>query len=231
MYFCSILGQTTRKHYLQFRYRFYYFAYSGLARDFGPSPSSYSDTYYPWTFDTWTTSPSFASSILIKSPSNFVEINAGGMQVVSDETRYVAMPRREPGAGVTDLLKVLGGNVKTDDIIPNAADISSIGSYYNQYAGVFANNFVNNVSNLAGANNYTKLTNGVLLQWGYATDVGVATPVTFPIAFTTACRSVHVTTERLNPGAEGYNHAGDVSLTGFKAVFDAVGGWWMAIGI
>ena len=217
---------------VRFRYKFYYEAWSGGQVDIDTTPTSQTATYYPWTFDTWTTSPSFASSISIKSPSNFVEINAGGMQVVSDESRYVKMPRREVGAGISDLLKVLGGNIKTDDIIPNTADISSIGSYYNQYSGVFANNFVNNVSNLAGANNYTKLTNGVLLQWGYATGTSALYTITFPIAFPTACRSVHITTDRTTSGANGYNHAANVTTTGFSAVFDQnYDGWWMAIGV
>ena len=214
---------------VQFRYRFYYYAKSGVKSDIGASALSYTTTCYPWTFDTWVTSPSFASSIIVKSPTNFVEINAGGMQVVSDENRYVKMARQEVGAGVSDLLKVLGGNIKTDTILPNVADTSTIGTNANQYGHVYANNFTNNVSSVS-ANGYTKLTNGVILQWGYATDVGLATPITFPITFPTACRSVHVTTERLTQGAEGYNHAGSVTTSGFSAVFDAVGGWWSAIG-
>ena len=98
---------------------------------------------------------------------------------------------------------------------------------------MYANDYYNNFYYAAG-NGYTKLTNGIILQWGYANDVGIATPVTFPIAFPAACYSVHVTTERLTPGAQGYNHAGNVTTTGFSAVFDApsgaTGGWWMAIG-
>jgi hypothetical protein len=217
---------------VQFRYRFYYFARSGNAADLGAAANSYTNTYYPWTFDAWTTSPSFASSIEIKSPSNFVEINAGGMQVVSDATRYVAMPRREAGVGVSDLLKVLGGNIKTDTILPNVADISTIGTYANQYGHVYANNFTNNVSDISGANNYTKLTNGVLLQWGYATGTSALYTITFPIAFPTACRSVHITTDRNTSGANGYNHATSVTTTSFSAVFDQdYDGWWMAIGV
>jgi len=218
---------------VQFRYRFNYYAKSGVQTDVGASPLSYTTTYYPWTFDTWVTSPSFASSIIVKSPTNFVEINAGGMQVVSDENRYVKMARQEVGVGVSDLLKVLGGNIKTDTILPNVANTSTIGTNANQYGHVYANNFTNNASSVS-ANGYTKLTNGIILQWGYANDSGLATSITFPIAFPTACRSVHVTTERLNQGAEGYNHAGSVTATGFSAVFDApssaTGGWWMAIG-
>jgi hypothetical protein len=80
------------------------------------------------------------------------------------------------------------------------------------------------------ANGYTKLTNGIILQWGYQTYTGIATPVVFPIVFPTACTSVHVTTNRVNSGANGYNHAGNLTTSGFSAVFDAVGGWWSAIG-
>ena len=80
------------------------------------------------------------------------------------------------------------------------------------------------------ANGYTKLTNGIILQWGYQSYTGTATAVTFPLTFPTAVTSVHVTTNRVNSGANGYNHAGNLSTSGFSAVFDAVGGWWSAIG-
>jgi hypothetical protein len=215
---------------VQFRYRFLYYAYSGVQTDIGASPLSYTTTYYPWTFDTWVTSPSFASSIIVKAPTNFVEINAGGMQVVSDENRYVKMARQEVGVGVSDLLKVLGGNIKTDTILPNVANTSTIGTNANQYGHVYANDFTNNSSSVS-ANGYTKLTNGVLLQWGYATGTSALYTITFPIAFPTACRSVHITTERTTSGANGYNHAANVTTTGFSAVFDQdYDGWWMAIG-
>jgi hypothetical protein len=83
---------------------------------------------------------------------------------------------------------------------------------------------------LTAANGYTYVMGGIILQWGYQAYSGIATPVVFPITFPTACTSVHVTTNRLNSGANGYNHAGSVTTAGFSAVFDAVGGWWSAIG-
>jgi hypothetical protein len=94
---------------------------------------------------------------------------------------------------------------------------------------VYANNFTNNASSVS-ANGYTKLTNGIILQWGYQAYTTTATPVVFPITFPTACTSVHVTTNRLTNGANGYNHAGSLTTAGFSAVFDGTGGWWSAIG-
>jgi hypothetical protein len=71
---------------------------------------------------------------------------------------------------------------------------------------------------------------GIILQWGYQAYTTTATPVVFPITFPTACTSVHVTTNRLTNGANGYNHAGSLTTAGFSAVFDGTGGWWSAIG-
>ena len=83
----------------------------------------------------------------------------------------------------------------------------------------------------ASANGYTKLTNGIILQWGFAYGTGVGTTVTFPLTFPTNCWSVSATTFRGSQGAEGYNHATSVTTTGFTAVFDGpYDGWWMAIG-
>ena len=84
---------------------------------------------------------------------------------------------------------------------------------------------------ISALNGYTYLTNGVILQWGYVTGTAVPTTVTFPLTFPTLCRSVSVTTDRNSSGANGYNHAYNVSTTGFSAVMDAnYDGWFIAIG-
>ena len=53
------------------------------------------------------------------------------------------------------------------------------------------------------ANGYTKLTNGIILQWGYQVYTTTLTPVIFPLTFPTACTSVHTTTNRNSGGAGG----------------------------
>jgi hypothetical protein len=83
----------------------------------------------------------------------------------------------------------------------------------------------------ATANGYTKLTNGIILQWGYANGTGIPTNITFPITFPSNCWSVSITTDRNSSGANGYNHAYSVTTAGFSAVMDAnYDGWFIAIG-
>jgi hypothetical protein len=164
----------------------------------------------------------------ILAPANFVEINAGGLQVISDSDKYVRIPRRATGAAVGDLLKVFGGNIRTDNILPNDTG-RTVGSSYEKYDYMYSAHYYG-TPYVAATNGYTYLTNGIILQWGYQAYTTTATPVVFPITFPNAVYSVHVTTNRLNSGANGYNHAGSLTTAGFSAVFDAVGGWWSAIG-
>ena len=214
---------------IRFRYAFYFEAETGRATSLAAAVDSYSTSYSTWTFNAFSTMGTLGDTMSVLAPANFVEINAGGLQVISDSDKYVRIPRRASGAAVGDLLKVFGGNIRTDDILPNDTG-KWIGSSVAKYDYVYSAHY-NGTPYLAATSGYTTLTNGIILQWGYAYGTGIPTTVTFPITFPNACYSVNATTERLNQGAEGYNHAGTVTTSGFKAVFDGpYDGWWMAIG-
>ena len=182
------------------------------------------------TVSRFTTAPSLDTSLEVFTPTNFTEIKAAGIQVVSDSTKYVQIPRRPPASSNPDLMYVVGGNLKTDSIQPNTNGTADIGNTFNLYNAVYAENFFNDVSSIS-SNGYSKLANGVIMQWGYATGTAVPTTVTFPLTFPNACRSVSVTTDRNSAGSNGHNHAFDVTASGFKAVMDSpFDGWWIAIG-
>jgi hypothetical protein len=213
---------------IRFRYAFYFYAAAGTAVSLGATVDSYSTSVSNWTFNAFSTMTALGDTMSILAPANFVEINAGGLQVISDSDKYVRIPRRATGAAVGDLLKVFGGNIRTDNILPNDTG-RTVGSSYEKYDYMYSAHYYG-TPYVAATNGYTYLTNGIILQWGYQAYTTTATPVVFPITFPNAVYSVHVTTNRLNSGANGYNHAGSLTTAGFSAVFDAVGGWWSAIG-
>lgn len=73
---------------------------------------------------------------------------------------------------------------------------------------------------------WTKLPNGLILQWGYSGG-----GVRFPIPFPNACISAVASTNRSDHGGGGYNHVYNLSRTGMSVVFDApYVGYWFAIG-
>jgi hypothetical protein len=214
---------------IRFRYAFYFEAETGRATSLAATVDSYSTSYSTWTFNAFSIMGTLGDTMSVLAPANFIEINAGGLQVISDSDKYVRIPRRTSGAAVGDLLKVFGGNIRTDDILPNDTG-KLIGSSGEKYDYVYSAHYYG-TNYLAATNGYTTLTNGIILQWGYAYGTGIPTTVTFPITFPNACYSVHATTERLFQGSDGYNHAGTLTTSGFKAVFDGpYDGWWMAIG-
>ena len=51
----------------------------------------------------------FDSDVLVASPSNFVEIKAGGIQVVSEPDTYIQMPRKAPGSSNPNIFYAVGG--------------------------------------------------------------------------------------------------------------------------
>jgi hypothetical protein len=76
---------------------------------------------------------------------------------------------------------------------------------------------------------YQKMSNGLIFQWAYLT--AGSTTYNFPIAFTSLCFSIQITTNRGNSGASGYNHANNVTTTSYYAVIDAANGWMFAVGV
>ena len=86
------------------------------------------------------------------------------------------------------------------------------------------------------ANGWTKLPNGLILQWGTTSAVSMDNPgvtINFPIAFPNACFSVTATFMAYNTGGSGVQGVSSISKASF-VVFngqDAVGSFrWIAIG-
>lgn len=85
-------------------------------------------------------------------------------------------------------------------------------------------------------NGYTKLPNGLIIQWGLTgttSDGGTAVTVTFPIAFPTAV--VHVSYMKIgdiNGTGSGDDRVGTVTLTNFLANAGTLSGnnYFLAIG-
>ena len=78
-------------------------------------------------------------------------------------------------------------------------------------------------------NGYQKLSSGLIFQWAYLT-LG-STTYNFPIAFTSMCYSIHITTKRSDAGSLGMNHANSVTNTNYFARIDGTNGWMFAVGI
>lgn len=76
---------------------------------------------------------------------------------------------------------------------------------------------------------YQKMSNGLIFQWAYLT--AGSTTYTFPIAFTSLCFSIHITTNRNSSGSLGFNHAYNVTSTTYFAVIDGTTGWMFAVGV
>ncbi|MFK4765478.1 phage tail protein [Desulfobaculum sp. SPO524] len=86
-----------------------------------------------------------------------------------------------------------------------------------------------------GTSGWQKLPSGLILQWGVAPEVtnGVRTPVSFPIAFTTACLSLQITL-RDNGSGQGVGVSPayeNLAVTGFDfSCQNGYPGLWQAIG-
>ena len=79
------------------------------------------------TNNAFSTAPSYDTSIGVTVPTNFVELKAGGIQIVSDATQYVRMPRLAGGGGKTALIfEARGGTSGFDDMRPNVNSTNSI---------------------------------------------------------------------------------------------------------
>ena len=78
------------------------------------------------TCDGFSTAPTYDTSIGVTVPTNFVELKAGGIQIVSDADQYVRMPRLASGTAKTALIfEAKGGVSGFDNIRPNENSSSS----------------------------------------------------------------------------------------------------------
>ena len=73
--------------------------------------------------------PSYDGTVEVSVPTNFVEIKAGGIQIVSDATQYVRMPRLAQGASSSStIFEAKGGTVVTDALKPSSNGGHNLGT-------------------------------------------------------------------------------------------------------
>ncbi len=138
------------------RYRLVYTAQAG-ANIAVNANGSIGFTTTTHTNNNFSTVPSYDTTIGVTVPTNFVELKAGGIQIVSDATQYVRMPRLAGGGGKTALIfEARGGTSGFDDIRPNDNSTStSTGFDIGSTAYRFKNLYVRAI---AAAGNITAFT-------------------------------------------------------------------------
>lgn len=133
----------------------------------------------------------------------------------------------ETKAGIVKIKKQIG-NTPTDDVVPTEKAV----------ADALAKGF----SNSKLQNGYTKLPNGIIMQWGIAKDVpqDQRKPITFPIAFPNSCLNASATyistPEYKEVGSAAY--VANIKKTGFEVEHqvinppyeDTIDIYWLAIG-
>lgn len=97
-------------------------------------------------------------------------------------------------------------------------------------------NILNLGTSSLGTNGYSRLPNGLLLQWGTSASIGQDSSgsVTFPIAFTTLYCVTITPRASTNTGGGGADNITASSTTGFTISHGADGTatfYWMAIGV
>lgn len=100
-----------------------------------------------------------------------------------------------------------------------------------------SNNTFNLGSSSLGTNGYSRLPNGLLLQWGTSASIAQdsSATVTYPVAFSTAVYSVMLTPiGAINTTSGGTESADTVTITNFVIRHGGDGSrtfYWMAIGV
>ena len=233
---------------IKFRYKWVFRARSKKQYNFGSTSSNYTTSYTAHTFNGWETTPTISNeSASIQTPSNFVELKSGGIQIVSSDTKYVTMPRLDNTGDEFDVLfKTAGGTMATHHIRPvSSANNSELGtsSYrYKKLNGIDISNLAISVQDgprtfttttnsvTDNFDNYTKLPGGLIIQWGHIYDTSDPKLVTFPVTFPNAVHSVVCSTNRSSSGSSGYNHVYDYSRSKASLVLDSAYGFWVAFG-
>jgi hypothetical protein len=143
---------------IRFRYSIRFYGSSGQRANIGSSINSYSFEFQPHTVGpTLANTPSYDTLLNVSVPSNFVEIKAGGIQVVSTPDTYVRIPRKEEGSANQEVFKAAGGisyfektvglGVDTTtaisskgDIIPDFDSLYNVGTNSYRWANVWSDN-------------------------------------------------------------------------------------------
>jgi hypothetical protein len=143
---------------VKFRYSLRFYGYSGARQNLGSDINSYTDAYQRHTIGpNLANTPVYDSNLSISIPSNFVEIKAGGIQIVSDPNTFVRIPRRATGDTNPEIFTAEGGTshfnagtfdtsaiITKGDITPETTGLYDIGTATNQFAnlnGVSLNSF------------------------------------------------------------------------------------------
>lgn len=106
--------------------------------------------------------------------------------------------------------------LQTPRNIAISGDVSG-SAYFDGSGNIQINTSVNGFDNWKGQNGYTKLPNGLILQWGtqdYASNPGeVSASITFPIAFPNSCLNISLTRKISAPSYDGDGTALLISTT------------------
>ena len=152
-------------HEFKFRYKLKFGAKGG----YNVSRNSLGGSVFTSTLQTndqWqgaSNAPSLPTSVQLAVPTNFVEIKAGGIQVVSDANKFVKIPRIAAGSTTDlDIFTAKGGLMNTDSIRPNANNTSYLGINGRRWSNV-----ASVLGNLSGA-----VSTGALTVSGAITATG-----------------------------------------------------------
>ena len=142
---------------IKFRYSLRFHGYSGRKVNIGSNINSYTTIYQQHTIGpNLLSTPSYDTSLTTSIPANFVEIKAGGIQVVSEPEIWVRIPRKAPESGNPEVFRANGGtsyfksltnggvydtaiNVE-GDITPYADSLYDIGTTSTRFLNVYADN-------------------------------------------------------------------------------------------
>jgi hypothetical protein len=163
----------------------------------------------------------------------------------------VRIPRKEAGSsnpeilranGGTSYFKALGGpypdTINSEgNIVPYVDSLYTIGTTGTRWAYTYTDNLIglgaqhqtNTIATSMSTNNYQKLADGSIIQWGRLNDTTDPKVVTFPVTFGSP-PVVTCATYRSSNGSNGYNHIYDLSTSGVSLVLDGVDGYWIAVG-
>ena len=101
------------------------------------------------TANAFSSNPSYDGTVSVTVPTNFVELKAGGIQIVSDAAQYVRMPRLNQGQNsASTIFEAKGGTSITDALKPGANGSFDLGSSSRRWNNVYseAGNFSGAVS-------------------------------------------------------------------------------------
>lgn len=182
-----------------------------------------------------------ASAIVLSLPL-LADVSVGSaIEIVSQSQNQVTVQRQ--GA---DVIAVNNGNSSLTSIAIGDGEslfiVKQSTTHWIVFSGAAALKYTAGFANSLAANGYQKLPGDMIIQWGTytaATASEGAYPVTFPLAFPTACDFATVGSRNPTSATAGGSHAELVSssLTGLSAFIQhdgsgitSVGFTWFAIG-